>query len=72
MPQDTILDFESAPVPARGLPTADHGEKKETFDDTIVAISPNAPDHGGEEMDAELIPSEEDMLTLRKVAAPLP
>lgn len=71
---DPILDFQSAPLNPRGLPTSEtaHDDKKNL--ETEDNIMPVVGSHGGEaeHMDSELIPTEEDMLTLRKVAGPLP
>lgn len=69
----TILDFESAPVNPKGLPTSElaRNDKKQDLEDISVKVDSAMPG-GAEEMDSELIPTEEDLLTLRKVAAPLP
>jgi POT family proton-dependent oligopeptide transporter len=74
---DTILDFESAPVKPQGLPTSElardqyDDDKKGGVEDITVAVG-DRPSGTPLEMDSELIPTEEDLLTLRKVAAPLP
>jgi POT family proton-dependent oligopeptide transporter len=73
---NTVLDFQSAPVSARGNPTSElardhYDDKKGDVDDISVPVV-SAVGEGRDEMDTELIPSEEDLLTLRKVAAPLP
>jgi POT family proton-dependent oligopeptide transporter len=68
----TVLDFQSAPVNAKGQPTAElanpalHDDKKYDMEDITVQVG------GAHEIDTELVPTEEDLLTLRKVAAPLP
>lgn len=74
---NTIIDFESAPVKPQGLPTSElarqhyDDDKKTAHDDISVPVVSSLPE-GSDEMDPELIPTEEDLLTLRKVAAPLP
>jgi POT family proton-dependent oligopeptide transporter len=75
---NTIMDFESAPVKPQGLPTSElarnhytDDKKLDVGDEITVPVVQSAPG-GSEEMDSDLIPTEEDMLTLRKVAAPLP
>jgi hypothetical protein len=69
----TTLDFQSAPVAPQGLPTAEKNDHDEKFglDDNgtqgmVVARSYD------DVTDPELIPSEEEMASLRKVPAPLP
>lgn len=69
----TTLDFQSAPVAPQGLPTAEkydtHDEKFGLDDAELTAVV--VPGHN-DVMDPELIPSEEEMASLRKVPAPLP
>jgi POT family proton-dependent oligopeptide transporter len=70
------LDFQSAPINPRGMPTAEIGhnhndDKKMMEEDINVYVNPST-ETGMEVMDPELIPTEEDLLTLRKVPAPLP
>ncbi|KAI9632829.1 POT family-domain-containing protein [Dioszegia hungarica] len=78
MAATTILDFESAPVNPKGLPTSElartgyDDDKKGGLDEITVATYDVGAREQAEEMDSELIPTEEDLLTLRKVAAPLP
>lgn len=70
----TTLDYQSAPVKPAGLPTSEvqhHDDKKDYSEDLTEPVVTGVPGEL-EEMDSELIPTEEDMLTLRKVAAPLP
>jgi POT family proton-dependent oligopeptide transporter len=74
---NTVLDFQSAPVNPRGQPTSElaHTEydddKKFNSEDITVPVT-SSVSRGRDEMDMELVPTEEDLLTLRKVAAPLP
>ena len=74
--QNPIVDFHTAPITASGQPTAElshqgfHDEKDEKAiydpaaeDVTVMAAHDQIAD--------ELIPTEEDLLTLRKVPAPM-
>lgn len=71
------LDFQSAPVNPRGMATSElahkHNDDKKMMEEDInVYVSPSGQETGMEVMDPELVPTEEDLLTLRKIAAPLP
>jgi hypothetical protein len=66
-----IVDFQSQPVNPGGMPTVDAGGKglkgapDTNYDVTISAA--DIPYEG-----AEVIPTEEEMSTLRKISAPMP
>ena len=68
MPDNTLIDFQSAPVKPQGMPTAELGSQEKITQDDVTVF----PASHGEDIDPALIPTEEEMLTLRKVAAPLP
>ena len=68
----TTLDFQSAPVPPEGLPTAEKYDHDEKFGLDDAEISATVMPGHHDVTDPELIPTEEDMLSLRKVPAPLP
>lgn len=70
MPAETIADFQSAPLKPQGLPTAELDAQDEKVTEK-VSISPTQILES-ERVDGELEPSEEELLTLRKVSAPLP
>ena len=77
---NVLNDIQSAPVPPQAMPTteikADEKAEKGSFtnDADVVTVS-GAPDVGAgvsEWDDESLTPTEEQMMTLRKVAAPMP
>ena len=69
-----IDDFQSAPVNPTGMPTTEGGtghtlkEQKKFLEPTEVTVTA-AADYNS---DSENVPTEEEMSTLRKVAAPMP
>ena len=72
MPATTTLDFESAPVVPQGLPTTelDRKDTKHDMSPDVMVTSADEIDH--DDIDPASVPTEEELLTLRKIAAPLP
>lgn len=71
----TTLDFQSAPVAPQGLPTADRQNEKSADDEKFgFEDGTEAEVRSGHDnvVDHELVPTDDDMITLRKVSAPLP
>ena len=74
MPANTTQDFESAPLPATGLPTSELAHDNKSIKDEYNADVTVAAALGAIEdsVDPSTVPTEEEIATLRKVAAPLP
>ena len=70
MSGNVVIDFESAPIASTGLPTAQG--KDQDLKDTVFV--PEASDQAAIDLDDGALgaPSEEDLLTLRKISAPMP
>jgi hypothetical protein len=74
--QNPIVDFHTAPVRASGQPTAelshqgitDEKDEKALYDPAGEDVTVTA---AHDQISDDLIPTEEDMLTLRKVPAPM-
>lgn len=67
---DPIMDFQSAPINAGGLPTA-HDKQKSPMDvvhsgDMTVSAAHDVYEGG------EGFPTEEELTTLRRISAPMP
>lgn len=60
-----IADYESAPIPPKGLPTAGGSEEKKEAMGTAIAVADADVDDDGRE------PTEEEIATLRLVPAKL-
>ena len=72
MPATTTLDFESAPVLPQGLPTTELDRKDSKHAHPSDVMVTGAHEIDLDVIDPSTVPTEEEMLTLRKVAAPLP
>jgi len=72
MPPATTLDFESAPVLPQGLPTTELDRKDSKYDISPDVMVTAAHDINDDDIDPALVPTEEELLTLRKVPAALP
>lgn len=74
--QNPIVDFHTAPLPAKSQPTAelshqgvpDYKDEKALYDPAGEDVTITAAQ---DQISDDLIPTEEDMLTLRKVPAPM-
>jgi POT family proton-dependent oligopeptide transporter len=74
--QNPIVDFHTAPLPARGQPTAEFSHQNHSDDKDEKALYDPAGEDvtvtaAQDQLSDDLIPTEEDMLTLRKVPAPM-
>jgi hypothetical protein len=74
MPANATLDFESAPVDPHGLPTNDLSHEKDVKNELDADVVVSSAIDGVEDpaVDADSVPTEEQLATLRKVSAPLP
>jgi hypothetical protein len=74
--QNPIVDFHTAPVAAQGQPTAElshQGFSDEKDEKALYGTSGGEITVSGaqEQLSDDLVPTEEDLLTLRKVPAPM-
>jgi len=73
MANNVVLDFQAAPINPTGMPTTQGGtghdfksQKELLTSDAIVTAASDLYDGG------EGIPTDEEMVTLRKISAPMP
>ena len=71
MSDNPVVDFASAPVAAYGLPTAQGGTGHSLATQKSLVAPPQVDVHGLYE-GSEGIPTDDELLTLRKIAAPIP
>jgi len=74
--QNPIVDFHTAPISAKGQPTAELSHQGITDEKDEKALYSSAGEDvmvtaAHDQISDDLIPTEEDLLTLRKVPAPM-